>query len=95
MSPLNLVIHRKDLQKYFMSYIRVPSVLERINEVKKSDPDNTFFVEKRDLRIPEKLCEGYSSVILYGYSRGYCLHIVAEDLMRKVIKVSYDITGSF
>jgi len=102
MSTLNLVIHEQSLHsfiEYFTLFSkdtsRMKSVLERISEIKKTDPDNTSFIDDNFLIHPERFCEGYTQVILFGHERKECLNEVAEGLYKMGIPVSYDIKGTF
>ena len=94
MATLNLVVHSNDLKKY-MKGERVPSVLERIDEVYNTDPNDTYFMNPGDIIHPEKYCEGYSSVILFGYQRRLCVATVARNLLKEGFIVSYDIEGTY
>jgi len=96
MNTLHLIIH-KELLILQNSRNKYKSALDRIKDIELSERCVAHVPWKKYVNNLEEcivLAQGHSAVVLYGYSRGYCLKFVSKTLMSKGIRVSYDIAGS-
>lgn len=108
MKTLHLIIHKSMIEDELESSstsnekkLRLQSVLQRINniEIKANPHVKHILFDTDDSDILEgihyvvDICQGYSSVVLYGISTTACLPFTKNRLKAAGFKVRYDLSG--
>jgi len=108
MGLLHLIVHRSMIEEELASGLtppekkpRLQAVLERIREVEFRESLVQHIVyDNDDPDIPEgihhvvEMCQGFSSVILYGISISVCLPFCERRLQEAGLSVRYDVAGT-
>jgi len=109
MDSLHLIVHKSMIEDELLSdltssekKIRLQAVLRRINGIEFKEYPHVkhvlFEMDNPDitqgLHHVVDVCQGYSSVMLYGISTTICLPFVERKLEEAGFKVTYDSYGT-
>jgi hypothetical protein len=103
MSEIYVIVHPQDIEEWArrdhtpLPRQMIEAALERIEEVKKSNPDKVIIVNESvntGFTFLPQLVGAGNNVTLLGARAGYCLRVAREVLENAGIRVKLDRKGS-